>query len=204
MELAFRSLQQINDYLSKYRDQPISNMKFDRHDDELLIGWVVGKFLASRNKKEYLLGLPFETRDKFVSLESISKSKVILENDNFDVAIIAKDAVTGEQITDFTNLYRIQIKRYKKQNPGTYDFIEFLRDKFINHYARDKSLNCVVFIETGFKIEVDKINKFINAVDFNLANLWIFGHSLNHKKCPFLLQIFPKFTGEFWIPEKAL
>jgi hypothetical protein len=127
-----------------------------------------------------------------------------VEDDNFDLAIIARGAVSGNQIIDHTNFYRIQIKRYRRRNPGTDDFIAFIKDKIISHYAPDKSLNCVILIETGFKIEKSKLRALINASQFNLANLWLFGYYLNQKLCPYLMPIFPQFTGEIWVPEKAL
>ena len=200
MDLAFFTLSQIDSHLQKYASESISNIKFSKNDDELWIGWIFGKFITSRIRKECLLGLPVKENAGKLSLYQILKDNLVEDKNNFDVAIIAKDTIKNGKIVDGSYFYRIQIKRYKSQNPNTDDFINFVKDKFLNHYAPDKGLNCVILMEPGFKIDKIKLEKFVNNSTFNLANIWITGYYYNQKFDPYLMPIFPKFTKEIWRP----
>jgi len=200
MELAFWTLEQVHKHLSKYHSEAISCIKYATHDDELSVGWFVGKFLESRNKCIYCIGLPFKEKSNLVTLDNISIIKTIEEYSNFDIAIIQKDAITKTVINDYSKLYRIQIKRYMGEKPSFDDFILFMK-KMLNHYAPDKNLNFVFLIEKGFIIDISKMKEFAAAYKFNFGCLWLAGYYLNQKLDPYLIPIFPKFTGDIWKPK---
>jgi hypothetical protein len=201
MELAFWSLTQINDYLAKYRRRPISGFKFDRHDDELWVGWIVGRFLESMNHKEYLLALPFKEDSAPVTLDNIQKSKAVLEDDTLDVALMEKQALYDIEAIDWSKLYRIQIKRYVNRPQSTDDCVSFMKQKLC--IAPDKNLNFVILLETGFEIDVAKMREFTANYKFNFGSVWLVGYYLNKKLDPFLLPIFPDFTGVTWKPSRT-
>jgi len=201
MELAIWTLEQVNNHLTKYSGELIHNVKYDSHDDELWVGWIIGKFLKSRKNIECFLGLPFKEKSELVTLDNLAKVNLIEEYTNIDIAIIQKDAITNGRIIDGSKIYRIQIKRYKRQNPSTSDCIIFMKEK-LDHYAPDKNLNFAFLIETGFKIDISKIKEFVVNYRFNFASLWFIGYYLNKKLDPFLMPIFPKFTGEIWKPSR--
>ena len=202
MAIALWTFDQIYSYLSKYSNIRLEDIKFEKHNDELWVGWILGKFLSSVKKNEYLLGLQISKIDASFTLQSIPKSKIIVEADNFDLALIGKNAIEENKIVDFKEFYRIQVKRYKRPNPSTADCIDFIKKYILKKYPPDRSLNFAVLIETGFKIDIATLQQFVRSSQFNFANAWFIGYFLSGKFDPYVMPIFPDFSGIVWKPVK--
>ena len=201
MELAVWSLEQIYNHLKKYSGDIVNKVKYKTHDDELWVGWIIGKFLESKFNTDCYIGLPLKGKKEIITIEDLETIKLIDEDVNFDIIIIQADAMLNGKIIDYKKTFRIQIKRYKRNNPNTIDCISFIRKK-LNHYEPDRNLNFAFLLESGFKLDVSIFTEFTTVFKFKFASVWFVGYHLNQKFDPFLIPIFPKFTGEIWRPSK--
>ena len=191
MELAFWTLDQVDEYLAKYYDQKLNNLIFADADDELWIGWIIGRFLTGGSDKKYLIGLPLRERNDTVTLSTLAKRKLIVQDINWDVGIINEDDVPELNCGNASKLFRIQIKRYRnKKDPNFDDFLRFMENK-LKHYAPDNNLNFVFHIKTGFLLDIERIRGFSIQNKFEFGSVWIYGPCHQGKLNPFLMQIYP-------------
>ena len=119
----------------------------------------------------------------------LSTDKRIIEDDNFDVAIIAREAISQIELLTALNFIAFKLND-KRPNPGTNDCIEFINSHVMNKYAIDKNLNFLILIETGFKIDIKTMRDFVNSPKFGFASLWLFGYYLNGKLEPYVIPVF--------------
>lgn len=159
-----------------------------KNNHELYITWAMAKCMTARNKKQYLIGLPFEKEFPHQELLELMQSKNQLDED-FDKIIV--DADTPEQPM------RIQIKRYiNKEGGNTVDFFNYLNKK-VRLYGIDETLSVIFDIQTAFKLDVFELGSLLKQHEFEVGSIFVY--FLRGTK-PNIMELHPKFTGAYFSP----
>jgi hypothetical protein len=144
--------------------------------------------MAARNKKQYMVGLPFEKEIPHQDLLELMRSKNQLDED-FDKIIV--DVDKPEQPL------RIQIKRYINVEGGkTVDFFNYVKNKVLR-YGEDRTLNIVFDNQTAFKLDLFELGDLLKQHEFKVGSIFVY--FLRGTK-PNIMQLHPEFTGAYFTP----
>ena len=181
---AIFSLDQVYSYIKSLPKE----QKMSKNNHELFITWALAKCMTSRNKKQYMVGLPFDKEFPQQELSELMQSKNQLDED-FD-KIIVDFNVPGQPL-------RIQIKRYiKSEGSNTADFFSFVKSKVLL-YGENKTLNIVFDIQAALKLDIRELGSLLNQHEFKVGSIFIY--FLRGIK-PTITQLHPEFTGVYFTP----
>jgi len=184
------------DIVFKFLEAVPKEKRSDKRVHELLITWVFAKFLSSRKKKVFFIGLPtYEKSDSTSIEEYIFKEKLI--DEEFDTILIDKD--------DSEHPIYFQIKRLRDDHSvNTKKLFDYIFSK-VKLYGKDKKLNVIFDIQAPqIELNLNEFKVYLENNTFEVGGIFIFGRKGNPPdQIPFIMSVYPVFDGLLWMPSDS-